>query len=74
MVPLVSRAPDYNILTLHSLAQMHTAHSSVLEPRHTAIVEAHLEAVHRSGRRSRVMEVGAVSVCVLLVIAMTRPS
>lgn len=44
-----------------SLAQLHTVHMSVLEPRHSAYIDAHLEGIHRTGRRSRVLEVGAVS-------------
>jgi hypothetical protein len=40
----------------------HRLQSTILEPRHTEIIVEKLANVHSQGRRSRVLDVGAVSV------------
>lgn len=48
-------------LTLSLHEALHDIHMSLLNPRHDQVVHRHLEAVHASGRRSVVLDVGTGS-------------
>ncbi|ORX33694.1 hypothetical protein BD324DRAFT_584803 [Kockovaella imperatae] len=43
------------------LDTLHQLHMTLLEPYHSQTIHTHLAAIHSTGRRSRVLDVGAVS-------------
>ena len=43
------------------LDTLHTLHMTLLDPTHSNLIHSHVGRIHATGRRSRVLEVGAVS-------------
>ena len=50
-----------SLLSNARLDIMDDVHSTLLDPHHSRRIHSHLAAVHASGRRSKVLDVGAVS-------------
>lgn len=46
---------------MYSLDALHFMHTSLLNPSHDHLIIQHLAKIHASGRRSHVLDVGAVS-------------
>jgi len=48
-------------LLTKSLDVIHRVQTTLLEPHHSEVIHQHLDNIHSSGRRSRTLDVGTVS-------------
>lgn len=72
--PIKSSAlPNATKLTTSIHETLQDIHLSLLNPRHDEIVHRHLEAIHFSGRRSKVLDVGTGTGSWAIALARRQP-